>query len=119
MFQIAVPSVLHQSTSPRAAQPITLCLRCMQAATHFSDFRTIWQLSLIHIFTRLQEVSINVTIIIITIYDTIFFIINLLFSQQLQNPVDLKLCFYHPVTGELMQFETPYPNDFKKLFLKK
>ena len=30
-----------------------------------------------------------------------------------------KLCFYHPVTGELMQFETPYPNDFKKLFLKK
>ena len=28
-----------------------------------------------------------------------------------------KLCFYHPVTGELMQFETPYPNDFKKLFL--
>ncbi len=30
-----------------------------------------------------------------------------------------KLCFYHPVTGELMQFETPYPADFKKLFLKK
>ena len=30
-----------------------------------------------------------------------------------------KLCFYHPVTGELMQFETPYPGDFKKLFLKK
>ncbi|MCD8184849.1 MAG: RluA family pseudouridine synthase [Bacteroides sp.] len=29
-----------------------------------------------------------------------------------------KLCFYHPVTGELMQFETPYPADFKKLFLK-
>ena len=25
-----------------------------------------------------------------------------------------KLCFYHPVTGELMQFETPYPGDFKK-----
>lgn len=27
-----------------------------------------------------------------------------------------KLCFYHPVTGEEMQFETPYPSDFKKLF---
>ena len=31
----------QQRTTPRAAQPITLCLRCMQAATHFSDFRTI------------------------------------------------------------------------------
>lgn len=30
-----------------------------------------------------------------------------------------KLCFRHPVTGELMQFETPYPGEFKKLFLKK
>ena len=30
-----------------------------------------------------------------------------------------KLCFYHPVTGEEMEFETPYPADFKKLFLKK
>ncbi|WP_296121912.1 RluA family pseudouridine synthase [uncultured Bacteroides sp.] len=29
-----------------------------------------------------------------------------------------KLCFYHPVTGELMRFETPYPGEFKKLFLK-
>lgn len=29
-----------------------------------------------------------------------------------------KLCFYHPVTGEPMQFETPYPGEFKKLFLK-
>lgn len=29
-----------------------------------------------------------------------------------------KLCFRHPVTGELMQFETPYPGEFKKLFLK-
>lgn len=28
-----------------------------------------------------------------------------------------KLCFYHPVTGEIMRFETPYPPDFKKLFL--
>ena len=30
-----------------------------------------------------------------------------------------KLCFYHPVTGDLMEFETPYPSDFKKLFLKR
>ena len=30
-----------------------------------------------------------------------------------------KLNFYHPVTRELMQFETPYPSVFKKLFLKK
>lgn len=30
-----------------------------------------------------------------------------------------KLCFYHPVTGEKKSFETPYPPDFKKLFLKK
>lgn len=30
-----------------------------------------------------------------------------------------KLCFYHPVTGELMQFETPYPGSFKNLMLKK
>ncbi|WP_297329858.1 RluA family pseudouridine synthase [uncultured Bacteroides sp.] len=29
-----------------------------------------------------------------------------------------KLCFYHPITGESMSFETPYPPDFKKLFLK-
>ena len=29
-----------------------------------------------------------------------------------------KLCFYHPVTGELMRFETPYPGEFKKLVLK-
>lgn len=30
-----------------------------------------------------------------------------------------KLCFYHPVTGEVMRFETPYPAEFKKLFAKK
>lgn len=30
-----------------------------------------------------------------------------------------KLCFYHPVTGEEMNFETPYPGEFKKLFLKR
>ena len=26
-----------------------------------------------------------------------------------------KLCFYHPVTGEIMRFETPYPSTFKAL----
>lgn len=26
-----------------------------------------------------------------------------------------KLCFYHPVTGERMQFETPYPASFKRV----
>lgn len=30
-----------------------------------------------------------------------------------------KLSFYHPVTGKLMNFETPYPVNFKKLFDKK
>ena len=30
-----------------------------------------------------------------------------------------KLCFYHPVTGELMQFETPYPSAFKSIMQKK
>lgn len=30
-----------------------------------------------------------------------------------------KLCFEHPVTGEQMAFETPYPPDFKRLVLKK
>jgi 23S rRNA pseudouridine1911/1915/1917 synthase len=30
-----------------------------------------------------------------------------------------RLSFYHPVTGDLMKFETPYPEDFKKLMLKK
>ncbi|WP_321480664.1 RluA family pseudouridine synthase [uncultured Bacteroides sp.] len=29
-----------------------------------------------------------------------------------------KLCLYHPITGELMKFETPYPSSFKKLVLK-
>lgn len=29
-----------------------------------------------------------------------------------------KLCFYHPVTNEFMEFETPYPSGFKKLFIK-
>ena len=30
-----------------------------------------------------------------------------------------KLCFYHPVTGEQMIFETPYPSPFKSLMLRK
>lgn len=30
-----------------------------------------------------------------------------------------KLCFYHPVTKQEMHFETPYPGEFKRLFLKK
>ncbi|MBR5193861.1 MAG: RNA pseudouridine synthase, partial [Bacteroidaceae bacterium] len=30
-----------------------------------------------------------------------------------------KLSFYHPVTGELMEFETPYPTTFKSLMLRK
>ena len=30
-----------------------------------------------------------------------------------------KLCFYHPVTGELMEFETPYPSAFKSIMLRK
>lgn len=29
-----------------------------------------------------------------------------------------KLCFYHPVTKELLNFETPYPASFKQLFRK-
>ena len=29
-----------------------------------------------------------------------------------------KLSFYHPVTGELMTYETPYPASFKNLFVK-
>lgn len=40
------------------------------------------------------------------------------------DPIDrlalhaFKLSLYHPVTGELMEFETPYPAAFKKLMLK-
>ncbi|MDR1003629.1 MAG: RluA family pseudouridine synthase, partial [Prevotellaceae bacterium] len=30
-----------------------------------------------------------------------------------------KLCFRHPVTGEEMKFETPYPPTFKSLFVKR
>jgi 23S rRNA pseudouridine1911/1915/1917 synthase len=30
-----------------------------------------------------------------------------------------KLCFYHPVTGEVMKFETPYPAAFKQLMQRR
>ena len=46
-------------------------------------------------------------------------------GENYSNPIGrlalhaFKLCFYHPVTGDLMEFETPYPGEFKKLFLKK
>ncbi|MDR2859600.1 MAG: RluA family pseudouridine synthase [Mediterranea sp.] len=30
-----------------------------------------------------------------------------------------KICFRHPATEELMEFKTPYPEEFKKLMLKK
>lgn len=30
-----------------------------------------------------------------------------------------KLDFYHPITGEPMKFETPYPSSFKSLLIKK
>lgn len=46
-------------------------------------------------------------------------------GEESLNPIGrlalhaFKLCFYHPVTGDLMEFETPYPGEFKKLFLKK
>ena len=30
-----------------------------------------------------------------------------------------KLSFYHPLTGELLEFETPYPASFKNLMLKR
>ncbi len=41
-----------------------------------------------------------------------------------ENPIGrlalhaFKLNFYHPLTGELMRFETPYPDAFRKLLLK-
>ena len=40
------------------------------------------------------------------------------------NPINrlalhaFKLCFDHPVTGEELRFETPYPAEFKRLFNK-
>ncbi|MDR0891041.1 MAG: RNA pseudouridine synthase, partial [Mediterranea sp.] len=46
-------------------------------------------------------------------------------GEDIPNPINrlalhaFKLCFYHPVTRQQMEFETPYPADFKKLFLKK
>ena len=45
-------------------------------------------------------------------------------GEDTPNPIGrlalhaFKLCFYHPITNELMEFETPYPANFKKLFLK-
>ncbi len=42
-----------------------------------------------------------------------------------QNPLNrlalhaFKLCFQHPVTGERMEFETPYPGQFKGIMLRK
>lgn len=45
-------------------------------------------------------------------------------GEDIPNPIGrmalhaFKLCFYHPVTGELLEFETPYPPAFKKLFVK-
>lgn len=46
-------------------------------------------------------------------------------GDEVLNPINrlalhaFKLCFYHPVTGQIMEFETPYPPEFKKLFLKR
>lgn len=43
-------------------------------------------------------------------------------NEENPNPLNrlalhaFKLCFYHPVTGEIMHFETPYPPTFKALF---
>lgn len=45
-------------------------------------------------------------------------------GEDYSNPINrlalhaFKLCFYHPVTGQLMEFETPYPPEFKRLFQK-
>lgn len=45
-------------------------------------------------------------------------------GEDTPNPIGrmalhaFKLCFYHPVTGNLLEFETPYPPAFKKLFVK-
>ena len=46
-------------------------------------------------------------------------------GENTPNPIGrlalhaFKLCFYHPVTRELMEFETPYPTAFKGLMQKK
>ena len=45
-------------------------------------------------------------------------------GEDYSNPINrlalhaFKLCCYHPVTGQLMEFETPYPPEFKRLFQK-
>lgn len=46
-------------------------------------------------------------------------------GEETPNPIGrlalhaFKLSFYHPITHELMTFETPYPAAFKKLVLKR
>ena len=46
-------------------------------------------------------------------------------NEDSTNPLNrlglhaFKLSFYHPITNELMTFETPYPAEFKKLMLKR
>lgn len=46
------------------------------------------------------------------------------FGDEENNPIDrlalhaFKLRFFHPVTEELLAFETPYPSAFKKLLIK-
>lgn len=45
-------------------------------------------------------------------------------GEGIPNPIGrlalhaFKLCFHHPVTDDMMEFETPYPAAFKKLFIK-
>ncbi len=44
--------------------------------------------------------------------------------EDMPNPLNrlalhaFKLCFYHPITGRMMEFETPYPPEFKSLVKK-
>lgn len=46
-------------------------------------------------------------------------------EEKTTNPIRrlglhaFKLCFYHPVSEEIMDFETPYPMEFRKLLFKK
>lgn len=45
-------------------------------------------------------------------------------GENTPNPIGrlalhaFKLCFHHPVSGELMEFETPYPGEFKRIVLR-
>lgn len=42
-------------------------------------------------------------------------------DENMPNPIGrlalhaFKLCFYHPVSGEIMEFETPYPSEFRRI----